>query len=383
MKPMDFSAHNEEVRTVWEAYHAGRPVRVPMILGVNPRIIMGDPSVNTRRYSFRDYFEDPQTLLECQLLMQYYSRHRLFCDQEMGVPSAWPVFIDLMNIHECSWLGGEVVFPPGQVPFCGPFLTEDNKRSIFDRGIPEVFSGIYARVAEFREYIENKAETFEYMGSPVFISGCTGMGTDGPLTVCCDIRGAGEFLTDLGADTGYALELLDFVTEAIIRHLKAFRTYMFGDNAHLPVMGFADDSVQLISQRTYTELILPFHKRIVDALRYDSPVVSMHVCGDAQRHHKAMVEELGIGSIDTGFPMDFAAERSLVGDECEILGGPSVPFLEAHTPEEVYRHTRDILTSGIADSGRFILREGNNLPPTVPVENTYAMYRACRETMIY
>jgi uroporphyrinogen-III decarboxylase len=35
-----------------------------------------------------------------------------------------------------------------------------------------------------------------------------------------------------------------------------------------------------------------------------------------------------------------------------------------------------ILESGIAEGGRFILREANNLSPRTPVENVAAMYEA-------
>jgi uroporphyrinogen-III decarboxylase len=47
------------------------------------------------------------------------------------------------------------------------------------------------------------------------------------------------------------------------------------------------------------------------------------------------------------------------------------------TPAAVYERARAILTSGVMQGGRFVLREANNLPPRVPVENLAAMYRAC------
>jgi len=32
---MDFHAHNREVKEVWDAFHAGKPIRVPVVLGLN------------------------------------------------------------------------------------------------------------------------------------------------------------------------------------------------------------------------------------------------------------------------------------------------------------------------------------------------------------
>ena len=49
------------------------------------------------------------------------------------------------------------------------------------------------------------------------------------------------------------------------------------------------------------------------------------------------------------------------------------------TAEDVFERTRQILTSGVMAGGRFVLREGNNLPPGCPEENLAAMYRCCLE----
>ena len=48
-------------------------------------------------------------------------------------------------------------------------------------------------------------------------------------------------------------------------------------------------------------------------------------------------------------------------------------------PAAVREEVRRILTSGVLAGGRFVLREGNNLAPHTPLENTEAMYRAGRE----
>jgi hypothetical protein len=42
----------------------------------------------------------------------------------------------------------------------------------------------------------------------------------------------------------------------------------------------------------------------------------------------------------------------------------------------VYSDARRILESGILEGGMFILREGNNLAPETPLENTEALYQA-------
>jgi uroporphyrinogen-III decarboxylase len=59
------------------------------------------------------------------------------------------------------------------------------------------------------------------------------------------------------------------------------------------------------------------------------------------------------------------------------MGGPQVALLLGGTADEVYQRTESILDSGVMEGGRFILRDGNNLPPGVPEANLAAMYQAC------
>ena len=60
----------------------------------------------------------------------------------------------------------------------------------------------------------------------------------------------------------------------------------------------------------------------------------------------------------------------------EILGGVEVTTLLTGSPDAVFKRARSILESGILRGGRFILREGNNLPPATPYANLAAMYTA-------
>jgi hypothetical protein len=45
----------------------------------------------------------------------------------------------------------------------------------------------------------------------------------------------------------------------------------------------------------------------------------------------------------------------------------------------VRQEVRRICGSGVLEGGRFLLREGNNLAPGTPLENTESMYHAGRE----
>ncbi len=142
--------------------------------------------------------------------------------------------------------------------------------------------------------------------------------------------------------------------------------------------GAADDSIELISTDDYKRFILKWHKKLYGALVGRGPR-DMHICGDTQRHFPTLINELGLSTIDTGFPINWQTLRGEVGEGVTIQGGPHIEVLRRGTPESVKAETKRILQSGIMRGGKFIIREGNNLPPMTPLGNLYAMYEAVKE----
>lgn len=371
-----FERHNAEQAEVWRAYRDGVPIRPPMVIGCNERITMDDPRTNPDRITFQDLFVDPAKMLQRQLEHQWYVRTHIPQDAEMGLPTdGWSAGVIRFNVFEAAWFGCPVVFEDGLVPDTLP-LDEASVKKLLADGVPDPYDQPFmAKVwADYEFLRRSEASGFEYLGRPLRSVGpCAGY-TDGPLTVACNVRGATEFLGDLLADPPFADALLDLFTEAAIVRIRAIRERI-GAPLRSAGVGFADDSCQLISTDMYVERILPRHKRLIDELGDGSPN-GVHMCGNATRHFPTIARELNVGSFDTGFPVDFGALRQSLGPEVEIVGGPSVPFLETHGAKEVYDETRRILESGVTEGGRFILREGNNLPPGVPLDNLWAMYRA-------
>jgi hypothetical protein len=376
---MDYTAHNEQVKEVWESYHHGTPIRTPMILGVNIRCFFTDPSANTEGMDFERYSNDPAIMFDYQLRFQEWLKLTLPQDAEMGYPQkGWSIGVDLQNYYEAAWLGCELHYHKGQVPDTEPMLDGDKKNRLFDKGIPGPFDGLMQKNLHYYESFQKIADGYLWRGLPVKNISPSGLGTDGPLTVATSLRGS-ELYTDFYEDPDYVKELLNLITEAVIMRIKAWRRYL-GRPEKSPAFGFADDSIQLISEKTYREFVLPCHRRLVEELGQGERG-SIHLCGDATRHFKNIRNELNVYSFDTGFPVDFAALRAELGPEVEILGGPQVEFLRRATPDQVREEVLRILDSGIREGGKFILREGNNLAPGTPLENIQMMYdTVCRVT---
>jgi len=374
----EFEKHNAEVKELWDALNAWQaPRRIPIILGTNTRYFMFNNGANPGGLDFRGYSEDANVMFDAQLQFQRWSRFNLLQDMELGLPVKWIIAPDFQNYYEAAWFGCELHYFHDQVPDTMPDFADAPER-VMEHGMPDPCGGLMARVVEYWEVFKARAKEEMFMDRPIEAGiPWAGLGTDGPLTVACNLFGA-DFVCETMADDPERLHvLLDFITEATIKRMAAWRK--LGD-IPVPQPGFyyADDSVALISTAMYREHILPFHRRLCDALGTPAPR-SIHLCGDSTRHFSTLRDELNIQAFDTGFPVDFAALRRDLGTGVRINGGPHVSLLLSAKPEEVRVEVGRILQSGVMEGGMFVLREGNNLAPGTPLENTEAMYRAGRE----
>jgi hypothetical protein len=294
---------------------------------------------------------------------------------ELGMPERWAIRIDFQNYYDAAWFGCEVKYLDEQVPDTTPAFA-DNPERVMANGLPDPHGGIFARGLEYFEHFQARAAGEEYLGRPidVFPPGCM---SDGIMTLACNLFGPELVCTMMAAEPDRLHPILDFLTEATILRMKAWRARMDYSDNRAP-FGFADDSIALISTPMYEAHVLPYHQQLCDAFAPGEPR-AIHLCGDATRHFPVLEQKLNVKTFDTGYPIDFATLRENLGDDVTIQGGPHVELLRTASPAVVTAEVQRILTSGILDTGRFVLREANNMAPGTPIENIEAMYYAGRK----
>lgn len=372
---LDFARHNEANKELWKNFRAGTHTRVPMILGTNTRYFLFNEQANPAHVGFQDYIENPDTMFDSGLAMQRWSRFNLLQDAELGLPEAWTIGPDFQNFYEAAWFGCPIHYMDHQVPDTTPAF-EDAPERVMEHGLPDPLGGIYARVLEYWQHFERRAEGASYLDRPIRINApWCGLGTDGPMTVACNLFGPSFVCEAMLAEPERLQKLLTFITQATIARMKVWRQRA-GIKIPMDEFGMADDSVALISTASYVEHILPHHRALYEAFG-TSVGRGIHLCGNATRHFTTIRDRLLVKSFDTGFPVDFAALRKELGPDIRIQGGPHVDLLLRATPQQVFEESRRILTSGVLKGGKFVLREGNNLAPHTPLENCEAMYDAC------
>lgn len=368
-----------EKAEVWRAYRERRAVRVPVVLSTNPRVVLLDPAWNVEGYTFEQAAHDPAAHVAVALKHELWRRTfaARYCDEPAALPEVWKVGLNVYNVYEAAYFGAAVDYSPGQVPDTVPPLADDAvKESVFEVDIERPLENAFvAGRLKFWAEMQRVCQGLRFEGRPVELTPWALCGSDGPVTVACNLRGADRFMLDLADDDGYADRLLGWIARAAINRRRAFEEY-WGDRIGRG-NGMADDSCALISIDLYRKRVLPHHRAFYDAA--PGRARGMHMCGDATRLFATIHNELGVVSFDTGFPVDHGRLRDELGEAVDIQGGPEVALLLRGTPAAVYERTREILGSGVMRGGRFVLREANNLPPLVPGANLAAMYEACLE----
>lgn len=384
MLNIDYANHNRRSKEIWTAYEAGCPIRVPVTIYADVRNWLAAPGQNPSGVTMSEYLKDADLMLDCQIKASEWIRHNIVSDDGMGYPEdGWSVRVDYQNFLEPVWFGGRVTY--GREPHSEAFLSDDAKRSILDTGMPEPFSGINGEVIQRYEYLVEKKRSFTYCGLPLMHVEMpyNMLGTDGPFTIACSLRGADHFILDMLEDSAYACQLLSLITESIIRRIKEVRKYL-GICDTIRGFGMADDSIVLLSPHLYREFVLPCHRRIYDALSPEGGSRSVHLCGDAQRFFPVFEEVLGVKSFDTGFPVDFECLYDKLSSDVRIFGGPSTRLIYAGPGEAVKAEAKRILQSGVMQKSKaFVLREGNALAPGTPLEHVNAIYEAAEEYGYY
>ncbi len=363
---------------LWRQYRAGSPTRVPMVLWTNPRVVLLNPDWNPDGITFRQVMEDPETHVHISLRHQLYRKRVIapHTDEPTALPDVWTANLMIYNVYEAAMLGAPVHLYDDQVPDTEPYLDEDNKHAIFELDIEHPMDWPFIRKwLAFWRQMEKVCDGLRFEGRPVKLAPWTELGTDGPVTVGMNLRGA-EFMLDLAGDPDYAARLMNWIITAAIFRRRAFVGYWGKRVNPGPGSGMADDSCALLSHEMYERIVLPVHRRWYGAGRQGGTRM-MHMCGDATRLFPLLKDKLAVNAFDTGFPVDHGALRRTLGPDVEIQGGPAVALLLNGTPEAVYAESKRILTSGVKAGGRFVFREGNNLPPNVPEPNLAAMYDAC------
>ena len=194
---------------------------------------------------------------------------------------------------------------------------------------------------------------------------------EGPCAEGADLRGISTLMLDFGDDPAFVADLFDFTTRQGIAFARA------QVDAGADVIGVGDAAASLVGPVIYRDTVLPFERRLVEAIHGMGARVRLHICGNTRRS-VADIATLGADIVDLDSMVPLGPARADAGPDQVFLGNLNpVSELLSSRPEAV--HAR--VAACHLDAGpRYIVGAGCEVPAATPHENVAAMVAYARST---
>jgi MtaA/CmuA family methyltransferase len=187
---------------------------------------------------------------------------------------------------------------------------------------------------------------------------------EGPCAESADLRGINHLMTDFYDDPDFVRDLFEYTHRLGIRFAEA------SVEAGAGVIGIGDAAASLVGRKIYKELVLPYEKKMVDAIHAAGALVRLHICGRTLQIAEDMAS-LGCDIIDIDYPNPMDAVREAVGPAQVLLGNiDPVRALRDSTPESV---TEAIALCHAQAGRRYIVGAGCEVPRDTPAANLHAL----------
>ena len=281
-----FAARLARVKAKTADVFAFRPVKAPPFI-VNSALywVFGlDPE------TFPDDYFDPACMTAFQ--------ERTYYDQVVSVDDDFVPYLMPWygTVVAASALGCQIEFYPKQDPAANPrYYPIQSAADVRAMQIPDPEKdGLMPRVLDCLRYM--KANSFLPVGITDF---------QGPLTTANQLMGYDKLIYLMHDDPAAMHELMDKVTETLIRWVKAQKAVIgeplteciadqqvyTGANAGV---WFSDDDAVLMSVKTYREFVVPYNSRVLEAFGGGC----IHYCGNATHHADSFLATKGLKALN-------------------------------------------------------------------------------------
>lgn len=256
--------------------------------------------------------------------------------------------------RETQGFGAEIEYVTDGVPRCKkPPLEDTEDLSILKKPNPYTSERMLDRVNAIRLYKEKAFQQYSIMGW-----------VEGPAAEASDLRGLMNFLVDILDEEEYTAELMDRCTDVAIEFALA------QVEAGADTIGIGDAICSQISPDTYTELVLPRERRLIEAIQAAGARTRLHICGNIT-HLLPGIATLPVDIVDIDWQVDMGEARRILGKEKSLAGNlDPVNVIQRKTPEEIRKGFRDIYG---AVGNRYLVNAGCEIPLGTPVANLKAM----------
>mgnify|MGYP000859476178 FL=1 len=290
--------------------------------------------------TYRDYYLDGDVLVESQLAVT----RAFHLDQVSVISDPW---------REACAYGMALDYPEEGVGRPREMLL--GCAADFDRIRPLEIE----KAERCRQRIESVRKMAQAVGSTHSVLGWC----EGPLALYADLRGVENMFMDLIDNPQRYVQAAETIIDNQIRFALA------QVEAGADMIGVGDAVASLVSPKMYEQYVLPFEKRLFDAIRQAGAAVKLHICGDVT-HSVRLMAQTGCDVIDLDWMVPIPQSRAAVGPDVTLCGNfdPTAVLLQG-TPQDVANAAAQCIREG---GQRFIVQPGCEVPQGTPEQNIRA-----------
>lgn len=190
----------------------------------------------------------------------------------------------------------------------------------------------------------------------------------GPFSLSQHLNGDDWFI-NIFTDENLGMKLMEFSTAFNIAYAKK----MVENGADTMVIIDPTASYQLIGAEFYEKFVVPYHKKIVDAMNELNVPTVLHICGDTTAG-LTLMETCGVNAISIDQNVDPAIAVQTVKKAVIVGNLDPVNVLWNKTPEFIKEKSKEVLDAGVA-----LLAPGCGIVSKTPTKNLQAMIQMAKE----
>lgn len=295
---------------------------------------------------------------------QYCSDYRLLtegalrCHEKYGIDMVCAISDPM---REAEGFGTQVVIPEEGVPYAAvkrlQELSDIDTLKVIDPSAGRRMSDRVEAVRLMRQRVQNDVPVVGWV--------------EGALAECCDLMHMQEVFINMLDEPEAIQNLIDICTEQGILFAKA----QVEAGAHM--IGIGDAATSLIGPRLYEEFVLPYQKRMIQAVHDMGVPVKLHICGNIGPVMH-LVAQTGADMVDCDFMVDMERAADILRPGTSICGNFNpVEIMLQGTVEMVKEETRRCMYLGRRNNN--FVAPGCEVPKDTPQENMLALLEALTE----
>ncbi|WP_407355155.1 methylcobamide:CoM methyltransferase MtbA [Methanolobus sp. WCC5] len=184
----------------------------------------------------------------------------------------------------------------------------------------------------------------------------------GPFSLAQHLNGD-EWFMAIFTDEAFSLALMEFTTEFNV----AYARKMVENGADTMVIIDPTASAQLIGAQFYEKFVVPYHRKIVDAMHKLDVATVLHICGDTTQG-LSLMEACGVDAISVDQSVNVSDAMDKVTEAIIVGNLDPVNVLWNKTPEVVKQKSKELLDMGVT-----VLAPGCGIVSKTPTANLQAM----------